>query len=126
MTVRQAGRKILIVEDEKDIAQPLGMLLEEEGLTAILAKDGADALDKIRGERFDLVLLDTKLPKVSGFEVCRKIRQNPLNKNVPIIVMSAFAQPDMRLPYGPLGVKHYFIKPFDFDVLRTTIAGLLT
>ncbi|MFA5039500.1 MAG: response regulator [Candidatus Omnitrophota bacterium] len=125
MPLKRLSRKILVVEDEKDIAETLVWLLKDEGFSAIAAKDGQEALKKIKTTAFDLVLLDTRLPKISGFEVCRRIRADAKNRDVPVIVMSAFAESEMRSPYGPLGVKHYFIKPFDFNILKTTIENIL-
>lgn len=118
-------KNILVIEDDSDISQTLVILLQYEGYKAESAKDADEALERLRLKQQDLIILDTRLPKVSGFEVCRRIRQEKKYEKTPIIVISAFSGEDMRKPYLSLGVEHYFIKPFDFDVLKNTIAASL-
>ena len=104
--------RILIVEDEPDILNLLAFNLENSGFETIKAVDGYDALEKARKEAPDLVLLDLMLPKLDGFEVCRKIRENPGLKHIPIIMLTAKGEEVDTITGLELGADDYVTKPF--------------
>jgi DNA-binding response OmpR family regulator len=102
-------QKILIVEDEKELGDILGAYLEVEGFTPILSQDGEHGLNMFYQEKPVLILLDIMLPKISGIEVCKKIREN---SDVPIIMVSAKSgEMDKVIALG-IGADDYITKPF--------------
>lgn len=84
------AKKIFIIEDEKDIRDLLEYYLKREGYEVQSAKDGDLGLQRIRQERFDLIILDLMLPQMDGLEVCRIIRSSPQTANLPIVMITAF------------------------------------
>ncbi|MCH7663278.1 MAG: response regulator [Chloroflexi bacterium] len=105
-------KKILIVDDEPHIMNLLKLLLDSE-FYLIEATDGLEAMEKIDREKPDLVLLDLIMPKMDGYKVCQKLKENPLTKNIKIIVLSARCQKaeiKVALDYG---ADAYVTKPFD-------------
>jgi DNA-binding response OmpR family regulator len=82
-----APKKVLIVEDEPDIAQLVKLYLEKEGFHTNVAKSGGEALKFIKSERPDLLILDLMLPEIDGIEVCKKIRTAPDTALLPIIML---------------------------------------
>ncbi len=102
-------RKILVVDDEKPIAEILRYNLEQEGYTVVVAYDGEEALHLLRREHPDLVLLDIMMPKKDGFDVCREIRA--IN-NVPIIMLTAKDTELDKVLGLELGADDYVTKPF--------------
>jgi two-component system, OmpR family, response regulator VicR len=106
---RLKNSKILVVDDEKPIAQILRYNLEQEGYTVVMAHDGDEALLMMRRERPDLVLLDIMLPKKDGFEVCREIRRTD---DVPIIMLTAKETELDKVLGLELGADDYVTKPF--------------
>lgn len=84
------AKKILIAEDERDIAQMLALRLEEHGYDTIIVYNGLDALAKARSEKPDLILLDFTLPKLQGNAICRELKSDPQYAHIPIILLSAY------------------------------------
>lgn len=80
--------KILVVEDEKNIRELLKIWLEAEGHLVITAQDGAAALNWLKEVRLDLAIIDLGLPDISGMEICKNIKGNPLTRSVPIIILT--------------------------------------
>ena len=102
-------QKVLIVEDEKELANILGAYLEVEGFTPIVANDGAEGLSAFYKEQPSLILLDIMLPKVDGISVCKEIREK---YDVPIIMISAKSgEMDKVIALG-IGADDYVTKPF--------------
>ena len=118
--------KILISEDNPDIRKILVMRLEINGYDVIQAQDGEEAVDKIKQESQNLVILDLMMPKISGFEVCRMIKFDEKYKDLPIIVLSALDQQSDREKAIEAGADSYFIKPFDLELLLNKIKTLVT
>lgn len=102
------SKKVLIVEDEKAIANVLSLKLEKEGFETAKVFDGQEALDKMKAEKFDLVLLDLVMPKVDGFYVLSKLKEN--KDTTPVIVASNLGQEEDVVRAKQLGAKDYFIK----------------
>ncbi len=115
--------RILLVEDEEAIAEGLLRNFTRKGWKGVLAVDGEEALAMAASDRFDLVVLDVRLPKVDGFEVCRRLRDG--GDLTPILMLTARDQPD-DMVYGlRLGADDYVSKPFDLAVLLARMEGLL-
>jgi len=117
--------KILVSEDNPDIRKILVMRLEINGYDVIQAQDGEEAIDKIKKEAPDLVILDLMMPKISGFEVCRMIKFDEKYKDIPIIVLSALDQQADREKAIEGGADAYFIKPFDLELLLNKIKSFV-
>lgn len=100
---------ILIVDDNKQITSILEEYAKKEGFVPLIAFDGEDALEKFYGQDPDILLLDVMIPKVDGFEVCRKIRQN---SNVPIIMITARGEDFEKIMGLDIGADDYIVKPF--------------
>jgi len=123
--LNMAKKRILVVEDEVELANTIKDWLETNRYTVITALDGEEALAKARNEKPDLVLLDIMLPKISGFDVCRKLKIDDRYKHLPIIVITAKFQPnDIR--FGEeMGADAYLTKPVEFKILLGKIRELL-
>ncbi len=118
------GKKIFLIEDEEDILKTLELVLVKEGFSVSSARDGLEALNKLNGESFDLVIVDLMLPKWDGFKLCKTIKQHKIYKDTPIIVLTAMAQEEDRTRCLSYGVEEYMKKPFDPDTLLAKIREL--
>lgn len=101
--------KILVVDDEDSIVTMLAYNLKKEGYDVVTAEDGEVALEKFESEKPDLLLLDIMMPKMDGYEVCRKIREK---SNVPIIMLTARADEVDKVVGLEMGADDYVTKPF--------------
>ena len=115
-------KRILIVEDEPDIQELLSAYLRDAGYETSVAEDGAAALDAFESAPFDLVLLDVMLPKVDGFEVCRRIRRS---SQVPVVMLTALDGEAQQLRGFGLDIDDYVTKPFSMPVLLEKIRVIL-
>ncbi len=116
------AEKILIVDDEKPIVDSIKYTLYKEGYDVVVSYDGEDALEKVRKENPDLIILDIMLPKLSGLEVCRIIRRT---SNVPIIMLTARGEDMDRVVGLELGADDYVSKPFSMRELVARIKAVL-
>jgi len=105
--------KILIVEDEKKIANSLKKNFNDEGFDTVVCYDGAEALEVVSKEKFDLILLDWRLPEVTGINVCKRIRS--ANNKTPIILLTALANINNKVEALNNGADDYVTKPFSFE-----------
>jgi len=119
-----SGEKILIVEDEQDIALMTATVMRDNGYQAIIAYDGAEGLDMALREQPDLILLDLRLPKMSGMRVLHALREHQVN--VPVVVVTAWKSEEMIIEALRLGVKDYLSKPFALQDLLDIVARALT
>lgn len=116
---------VLIVEDETSISTLLEYNLRREGFDTSLAKDGDMALLLAEERIPDLILLDWMLPKLSGVEVCRRLRRKDTTKGIPIIMLSARGEEEDRVTGLDIGADDYLIKPFSMPELFARIRALL-
>lgn len=114
--------KILLVEDEAPLAETISYNLREEGYKVQVVSDGLSALDSIRTEKFDLVLLDIMLPGMDGLEVCRCIRRE---SNVPILMLTAKSREIDKVVGLEVGADDYITKPFGMLELIARIRAAL-
>lgn len=106
------NKTVLIADDEPNIVVSLEFLLEKDGYRVLLARDGHEALEAIQRERPDLVLLDVMLPRLSGYDVCQRIRQDPALSKVRVIMLTARGR-EVEVTKGlALGADAYVTKPF--------------
>ena len=116
---------ILVVEDEDSLATLLSYNLEKEGYRVGLAGDGEEALLQIDEQLPDLVVLDWMLPKVSGVEVCRRLRTRAETRNLPIIMLTARGEETDRIRGLDTGADDYIVKPFSMSELAARIRAVL-
>lgn len=114
---------VLLVEDNADLAATVGDELEARGYTMDYARDGASALGLAMTQHYDLILLDLMLPKLSGIEVCKRLREQRLT--TPILMLTARDQLADKLEGFEIGADDYLVKPFDMEELMMRIKALL-
>ncbi len=117
-----AGEKILIVDDDKNICELLRLYLEKEGYAVTQAYDGEAAFEAFEREKPNLVLLDVMMPKMDGWEVCRKIREKG---NTPVIMLTAKGETFDKVLGLELGADDYVVKPFDSKEVVARIKAVL-
>jgi DNA-binding response OmpR family regulator len=118
-----SGELILIVEDERAVARGLEYGLEKEGFTVIWAGTGEKALKIVRSHDPKLILLDIRLPDISGFDICRQLRAEGVRQ--PILMLTARDEPIDKVLGLELGADDYVIKPYDLRELIARIRALL-
>jgi DNA-binding response OmpR family regulator len=119
----EAQARLLVVEDEEALAEGLRFNLQRKHYRVDVARDGREALAHAAQHRYDLIILDVRLPGVDGFEVCQRLRRD--GDFTPILMLTARNQPD-DIVYGlKLGADDYVTKPFDLAELLARIEGML-
>lgn len=118
-------RRVLVVEDEPHIRELVALHLRLEGLTVVEASSGDDALSRSESEPFDLVVLDLMLPKVDGMTVCRSIRRQRVNGDVPILMLTARREESDKVLGLESGADDYLTKPFGVRELVARARALL-
>jgi DNA-binding response OmpR family regulator len=114
--------RILLVDDEQSVQKLLAYPLRKEGYEVVPALDGEEALERCRGQNFDLIVLDVMLPKLDGFDVCRQIRAQ---SSVPIIMLTAKAEEFDKVLGLELGADDYITKPFAIRELVARVKAVL-
>lgn len=115
--------RILIAEDEVQIAESLKKNFIDEGHSVSIAADGSEALKLIDSINYDVVLLDWKMPKVTGLEVCKKIRVN--NYHVPVILITALGDISNKVEALNAGADDYITKPFSFEEVYARVNAVV-
>lgn len=119
------GNRILIADDEQNIVISLEFLMKREGFEVSIAVDGEEAVDRIRSDKPDLVLLDVMMPKKSGFEVCQEVKADPDLSSVKILMLTAKGR-DTEVAKGlALGADAYMTKPFSTKELVEKVRSML-
>lgn len=117
--------KILVAEDERDIRELVGFTLRFAGFEVVLVANGIEAIEKVSHEQPDLIILDVRMPKVTGYEVCRQLKGNPATSAIPIVFLSAKGR-DGEIQQGlDLGAMEYIVKPFAPDDLVNQVKDIL-
>ena len=119
------GANILVVEDEESLATLLHYNLAKEGYEVNLSADGEEALLTIEERQPDLVVLDWMLPGLSGIEVCRRLRQRSVTRNLPVLMLTARAEESDRIRGLDTGADDYLVKPFSMVELCARIRAVL-
>ena len=110
---RTAGR-VLVVEDERDVAELIRYNLSREGYDVVVAGSGGDAIKQAREVQPDVVLLDIMVPQVNGWEVCRRLKQDAETRAIPVIMVSSLGSEDSRKRGADAGISAYIVKG-EFD-----------
>lgn len=116
-----AKSKILIIEDERALVEPLAYNLGREGFEVLVAYEGQDGLRQAQLKLPDLILLDLMLPGVSGLDVCKRLRSDPRTRSVPIIMVTAKSEEADQLVGFAVGADDYVTKPYSTRVLAERI-----
>ncbi|NJL83579.1 MAG: response regulator [Chloroflexaceae bacterium] len=117
--------KVLVVEDSLAQRQMMIDLLKNSGLKVVVACDGVEALEHIQKYVPDLIVLDIVMPRMNGYEVCRRLKSNPKTKNVPVIMCSSKGEEFDRYWGMKQGADAYIAKPYQPVELIATIRQLL-
>lgn len=120
------NKKILIIEDEKKITQLLKVNFIGEGYDVDTASSGETGVKKIGVFKPDLIILDVMLPQMNGWEVCREIKNNPMYKNILVVILTASTQKSDREKAASAGADGFFGKPFEIDFITEKIRELLS
>ena len=117
--------KILVAEDERDIRELIGFTLGLADYEVVLAKDGLEAVEEAVAAQPDLILLDVRMPRMSGYEACRRLKENPMTREIPIVFLSAKGQ-EREIEEGlDSGALDYIVKPFAPNQLVDQVRNVL-
>lgn len=117
--------KILVVEDDRDIRELIAFTLRYAGMEVETASGGADGLEKAQAERPALILLDVRMPKMTGFEVCERLKGDEHTRDIPVVFLSARGQ-EREIQQGlSLGAVDYILKPFSPEELPGQVREIL-
>jgi CheY-like chemotaxis protein len=117
--------KILVVDDEEHIVMILKDSLEFSGFQVVTAYNGQEALDRVPLDKPDLIILDIGMPKIDGWEVCRRLKLDEATKHIPIIILTAYTQTSDQRKGAQLGADRFVTKPCDLTFLVEEINTLL-
>ncbi|HSL54416.1 MAG TPA: PAS domain S-box protein [Pyrinomonadaceae bacterium] len=120
----QAQRRVLIVDDNRDSADSLAMLMGITGNKTYMAHDGVEAVEAVEKYRPEVVLLDIGLPGLDGHEVCRRVREQPWGKDIIVIALTGWGQEDDRRKSEEAGFNGHLVKPVDYDKLLELLSTL--
>jgi two-component system, OmpR family, phosphate regulon response regulator PhoB len=118
-------KTVLIIEDERDLAELLSFNLEREGYRAVVAQDGIDGLEAANRLLPDLILLDLMLPGMLGTEVCRTLKKNEKTARIPVVMLTAKGEEIDKVVGFEVGVEDYVVKPFSTRELMLRIRAVL-
>lgn len=116
---------IMVVDDRPESVQMISDLLAREGYQVLTAYTGQEALESVSRRLPDLVLLDLNMPVMNGYEVCERLKANPVTADIPVLMLTAWADPDHRVRGLQLGAADYLVKPFDYRELLVRIQARL-
>ena len=118
-------KKVLIIDDDALIRETVRLALAHAGFDASQSEDSTTALDLIRGQKPDLVILDLYMPGVSGFELCRALKAHPETKHIPVLIFTGSNETVDVIGGIDAGAFQYITKPVDSSVLVSKIKGIL-
>jgi len=118
-------KKVLIVDDERDIVETLKFVIESEGIECLTAYDGEEALNLAKSEMPDLIVLDVMLPKINGYKICRLLKFDSKYKDIPILMITARSQEEDKAIGEETGADEYITKPFDINEVVKKIKNYL-
>ncbi len=125
MAKNRKAKTVLIIEDEIDIQNFVSRVLELEGYQVLKASNGKTGMEVIRENPVALVVLDLRLPGPDGWSILREIKGNPSYSNIPVVVLTAIAEPAQRRRTLRMGANQYLVKPLSAHSLSKTIASIL-
>jgi len=118
-------KKILIADDNENIREALTYLLEDEGYSLSMAKDGAETLARVREVHPDVLFLDIMMPEINGYDVCRTIKNDPELRNIYVIMLTAKGQAAEQERGRAAGADEYIVKPFSPMEILAKIKNIL-
>jgi CheY-like chemotaxis protein len=116
---------ILIVEDHKLSRELAQEILDTAGYTVLFAEDGVGLLERVKTEQPDLIIMDLQLPRIDGVTLIRDLKAHDTTQSIPIIVTTAYANPELYAKALQAGCAAYLTKPLDFRTLLRTVADVL-
>jgi DNA-binding response OmpR family regulator len=118
-------KKVLVAEDDPDIRNLIVFSLQFAGFNVVEATNGVEAVTRAQAEQPDIILLDVRMPKMSGYEACAELKSEAATQGIPVVFLSARGQ-EAEIKHGlELGAEEYIIKPFAPDELQRRVAGIL-
>ena len=121
----EANPNVLVVEDDKIMGQMVTDILDDVGFEVTRAPNGAVAFEKLKEKQIDFIILDILLPELDGFQIYGKLQENTDTKNIPVMIVSAWADESNLEKASRMEVRHFLPKPFTEDELMYTILTLL-
>ena len=119
------AKKILVIDDELELVKAITIRFKASGYEVVPAFDGQEGVDKAGEVKPDLILLDIVMPKMDGYQVCKKLKGNPETKDIPIIIFTASGQQDLEKRCMAVGAKGVIMKPFEATELLELVNKLL-
>jgi len=119
------GKKVLVCDDEPYIVESVSYVVRKAGYEASVAEDGEASLAAARAEHPDLIFLDIMMPKLSGYEVCRRLKQDPSTRDIHIIMLTARGQQEDERKAMELGADEFMTKPFSPRRMRAKLEEIL-
>lgn len=120
------GGTVLVVDDDQANLALMSRLLERDGYAVETARDGVAAIALLEQRRYELVLLDVMMPGLSGFDVCRRIKENPVTRLIPVVLMTGLQDRESRLTGITAGADEFLSKPLDSAELRARVRSLVS
>lgn len=117
----RVSRPILIIEDDESAGEVLAIRLQRQGYQSLWSKTGRGGLELAHSERPNLVLLDIRLPDADGFDICRRLDEDPATCDIPVILLSGMERPDIIRRARAVGCHYYVRKPYDPNALLILI-----
>jgi two-component system alkaline phosphatase synthesis response regulator PhoP len=119
------GKRILVADDEPYIWRVIKYKLEEDGYDVLVALDGKETLRLLKTENLDLLILDLRLPEITGYEICREIEKDKTLSRIPIIILTGLDEDASSMKKQFKMVRHLMLKPFSPYKLKSTIKEIL-
>jgi two-component system alkaline phosphatase synthesis response regulator PhoP len=113
--------KILVAEDERDIRELIAFTLRFAGFEVELASNGAEAVEKAQATIPDLILMDVRMPRMTGYQACEALKENPATRDIPVVFLSAKGQESEIQEGLEVGAMEYILKPFAPDELTAQV-----
>jgi two-component system alkaline phosphatase synthesis response regulator PhoP len=117
--------KVLVVDDEEYIQHILNFSFGAEGYDVVTASDGAEGLSKAKDEKPDVIVMDIMMPRMDGYEACKKIKADPVTRNIPVILLTAKGRDVDRKLGSDAGADDYVVKPFSPGRLIERVEGII-
>ena len=125
MNPNQRPRRILFIDDDPQIRRIIRLVLQEDGYDLLEANSGLDGIVSAIRNRPDLILLDVMMPEIDGYEVCKRLRENPRTANIPVLMVTALGETASKIRGLDSGADDYITKPFDSGELRSRVQAHL-
>jgi CheY-like chemotaxis protein len=121
----EENRNVLVIEDDKIMGQMVAQILDDVGFEVVAASNGRLAFEKLQQHPIDFIVLDILLPEMDGFEIYSKLQAKPDTKDIPVLIITAWADEHHIEKASQLGIRHFLPKPFTEDELLNEIFSLL-